>query len=325
MNWPLTSPPDHAWPSPSIRQYSRTRRPRAVYQRVLMQRRPSTTNALVVANGRTRLRPFGASNVPGCQPLIHDPVGVGRPDHPVVGPVDQHHRRHLTADAAVRRCRTAGRHRTECAVRLGRGAVRGRRVDTGRREEIRVGGGQDQRHRTARGQAGDVDPPRIDPSVRSVHQDLSGETGEDRRFPGIAALVRRVVPPPAALELMLHFLPRGDQDEARRVRGSLEARFPGEVHPRLLAAVQQQDHRRSGPRRQTRREVDVVLPRAVGSLMPVMGPVSGSDLHAEIAADRWWQSPGTGGEHLRCHPSPLDHVRYGLRPWPDRRAGTSAS
>jgi len=57
MNAALRRPPDQACRSPSMRQYSSTRRPRAVYQRVRILRRPSTTSARVVASGRTRFRP----------------------------------------------------------------------------------------------------------------------------------------------------------------------------------------------------------------------------------------------------------------------------
>ena len=88
MYEPVARPPDHACARPSTRQYSRTRRPPSEYQRVRMQRRPSTTNDLVLASVRTRRQALGRRRPR--EPLIDDAIGVGGAHHLFVGAVDQH-------------------------------------------------------------------------------------------------------------------------------------------------------------------------------------------------------------------------------------------
>ena len=106
--------------------------------------------------------------------------------------------------------------------------------------EIGIGLRHDGGRRTAGGQPGDVDTPRVD---RVVAHDLAGDAGDQRGLALIALLVAGAEPVPALLGVGRLRLARIDDQAAMLLGERVHPRAGGEVVGRLGAAVQHDDQR----------------------------------------------------------------------------------
>ena len=141
--------------------------------------------------------------------------------------------------------RHARRHRRERPGSPARRPVRRRRVHADAREQVRVGGREDERHRAACGQTGHVDPPRVDPPAVMLVEHGAHHARERRGLAPVALLMARVVPAPTAVGVVAERLLGRDEHDAVPVGDRGE---PGRVDERLgllVAAVQQHQQRRA--------------------------------------------------------------------------------
>ncbi|KAG0749401.1 hypothetical protein G6F24_015243 [Rhizopus arrhizus] len=140
----------------------------------------------------------------GLQELAHGLLAVHRVDGEIGAAMEHQYRQRarrrrsgtLPGQPAV----AVGRVDAACQQCIGAAGNRGRALDhaagmdgTGGKH-VRVAGQHDRGHRTAGGNAGDVDAVRIN-AVARLH--LVHDAGQDRRFAAVARLVDRQLPVPA--------------------------------------------------------------------------------------------------------------------------------
>ena len=196
------------------------------------------------------------------EPLRRDPGAVLRVYHPVDHALDDHggrQRRHPVG--GPRRC-DARHHRRERSGRPGGRPVRRRRMHADARDQVGVGGREDERHRAACGQARHVDPPRVDPPTGALVDHGARHARELRGLAAAALLVARLVPAPAAVGMVTGRLFGRDEHDAVPVGDRGEPGGVDELLGLLVAAVQQHQQRRATASAVPGREVHRAQPTA---------------------------------------------------------------